>query len=246
MTPLRKRMLEDMQLRNFAPETQRNYLHHITGLARYYMTSPAPKPSTSLSRAAKFLYNHTLETPWPDGALTHARVPHKAPCHSQPRGSHAVIRLRADLALSRRFDDLLWRGPAPGFPRIRYYGFLASARRKQSLPLCRNLLAIPILDLLPRPALDYKDWYEAVTGESLRRCPQCASGTMRRIEILQPCGPPAVCSGAAFGPSRACFETPYRRMPIPPAPACNRHQPTPRPRLVHPNRFPRWGGIRSP
>ena len=40
MTPLRKRMIEDMQLRNLAPETQRGYLHHITGLARFYQTSP--------------------------------------------------------------------------------------------------------------------------------------------------------------------------------------------------------------
>jgi hypothetical protein len=29
MTPLRRRMSEDMQLRNFASETQRNYIHHV-------------------------------------------------------------------------------------------------------------------------------------------------------------------------------------------------------------------------
>jgi len=40
MTPLRRRMLEDMQLRNFCPETQRNYVFHIHGLARFYQTSP--------------------------------------------------------------------------------------------------------------------------------------------------------------------------------------------------------------
>ena len=40
MTPLRQRMTEDMQLRNLAPETQRAYLHYITGLARFYQVSP--------------------------------------------------------------------------------------------------------------------------------------------------------------------------------------------------------------
>ena len=78
----------------------------------------------------------------------------------------------------------------PGFPRIRYYGLLASANRKTALPLCRKLLAVPVLDLLPRPALDYQDWYEEVTGESLRRCLQCGVGSLQRIETLQPCRPP--------------------------------------------------------
>ena len=40
MTPLRQRMIEDMQLRNLGSETQRAYLHYITGLARFYQTSP--------------------------------------------------------------------------------------------------------------------------------------------------------------------------------------------------------------
>ena len=58
----------------------------------------------------------------------------------------------------RRF---LMHAVPPGFPRIRYYGLLASANRKMALPLCRKLLAVPGLDLFPRPALDYQDWYEA-------------------------------------------------------------------------------------
>jgi len=74
----------------------------------------------------------------------------------------------------------------PGLQRIRHYGFLANATRKKALALCRKLLVAPVSDLLPRPALDYKDWYEAVTGESLRVCPKCATGTMWRTEILTP------------------------------------------------------------
>lgn len=100
MTPLRQRMIEDMQLRNLGAETQRAYLHYITGLARFYQTSPehlsleeirefqlyminergySPESVNAFVSAAKFLYNVTLETPWPEGALPRCRVPSKLP-----------------------------------------------------------------------------------------------------------------------------------------------------------------------
>ena len=100
MTPLRRRMIEDMQLRNLSPETQRAYVHYISGLARFYQTSPehlsleeireyqlyminerryAPETVNAFAAAAKFLYHVTLETPWPEGSLPRARVPHKLP-----------------------------------------------------------------------------------------------------------------------------------------------------------------------
>ena len=100
MTPLRLRMIEDMQLRNLSPETQRAYVHYIFGLARFYQTSPeqlsleeireyqlylinerrySPESVNAFVAASKFLYNVTLETPWPEGALPRARVPHKLP-----------------------------------------------------------------------------------------------------------------------------------------------------------------------
>jgi integrase/recombinase XerD len=100
MTPLRQRMTEDMQLRNLSSGTQRAYLHQISGLARFYQTSPAclsleeireyqlylinerrysAESVNGFVAAAKFLYNVTLETPWPEGALPRARVPHKLP-----------------------------------------------------------------------------------------------------------------------------------------------------------------------
>ena len=100
MTPLRQRMLDDRQLRNLCPETQRNYVYHIFGLARFYQTSPeslsleeireyqlylinerrlSPESVNQFVAAAKFLYNVTLETPWPEGAIPRARVPHRLP-----------------------------------------------------------------------------------------------------------------------------------------------------------------------
>jgi integrase/recombinase XerD len=100
MTALRQRMIQDMQLRNLAPETQRSYQHYITGLARFYRTSPdqleleeireyqlylinergsSPDAVNTFVSAAKFLYHVTLETPWPEGALPRCRVPHRLP-----------------------------------------------------------------------------------------------------------------------------------------------------------------------
>jgi len=100
MTPLRRRMLEDMQLRNLCPDTQRNYVHHIWGLARFYQISPeylnleeireyqlyltnerrlSAQSVNQFVSAAKFLYNVTLETPWPENALPRARVPETLP-----------------------------------------------------------------------------------------------------------------------------------------------------------------------
>ncbi len=40
MTPLRQRMIEDMQLRNFSPHTQEAYLRSVERLARFYKRSP--------------------------------------------------------------------------------------------------------------------------------------------------------------------------------------------------------------
>jgi integrase/recombinase XerD len=40
MTPLRRRMLEDMQLRGLAPKTQQAYIRAVRQLAEYYDKSP--------------------------------------------------------------------------------------------------------------------------------------------------------------------------------------------------------------
>jgi site-specific recombinase XerD len=93
-------MIEDMQLRNLAPQTQRGYLHHIAGLARFFQTSPehlnledirqyqvylandcrySAQSVNQFVSAAKFLYEVTLEAPFDMGALLRARVPMRAP-----------------------------------------------------------------------------------------------------------------------------------------------------------------------
>jgi Putative transposase/Transposase zinc-binding domain len=80
----------------------------------------------------------------------------------------------------RRF--LLHALPA-GFQRIRHFGFLANCHRQAKLALCRQLLTSPLADLLARPT-DYRDFYQALTHQSLRICQQCGIGRMARIQIL--------------------------------------------------------------
>ncbi|HXE63562.1 MAG TPA: site-specific integrase [Bryobacteraceae bacterium] len=93
-------MLEDLRLRNLSAETQRAYVHYISGLAQFYRTSPehlsleeireyqlhliqhrrlSPESVKQFVSAAKFLYTVTLETVWPEGALPRAPIPHKLP-----------------------------------------------------------------------------------------------------------------------------------------------------------------------
>ena len=40
MTPLRRRMIEDLQVRNFAPSTQHNYIHSVARFAQHFGRSP--------------------------------------------------------------------------------------------------------------------------------------------------------------------------------------------------------------
>jgi hypothetical protein len=71
-----------------------------------------------------------------------------------------------------------------GFHRIRYYGFLGNCHRARKLALCRELLGMapaePPADLL----VDYRDRFEALTGQSLRECPYCRTGTMVVIDCI--------------------------------------------------------------
>ena len=113
MTPLRRRMLEDMQLRNFASETQRNYIHHIKGMAQFYQTSPerldledireyqlhllnekehSPQAVNQFVSAVKFFCRVTVETVWPENALPRVRVPHKLPVILSPAEVDAFFR----------------------------------------------------------------------------------------------------------------------------------------------------------
>lgn len=96
MKPLRKRMLEDMQLKGYAPATQQAYVHAVSRLAKEYHKSPDLITEQELrqhllalqKRAAhrtfrlalagiRFFYETTLQRTWP--VLKFARAPKARP-----------------------------------------------------------------------------------------------------------------------------------------------------------------------
>lgn len=112
MTPLRRRMLEDMQLRGLAPKTQESYLGAVQQLALHYGKSPdllteeelrqyflylrnvkrvAPNTSNVALNAVKFLYVHTLHRPWPLGDLVRPPIPKKLPIVLSPEEVWRVV-----------------------------------------------------------------------------------------------------------------------------------------------------------
>lgn len=99
MTPLRRRMTEDMTVRNFSPYTKRSYLFAVTRLARHFDMSPADLGPEHLRAypnhlieeqvsgsyfninvaALRFLYTVTLERDWVLAKLPFQKRPRKLP-----------------------------------------------------------------------------------------------------------------------------------------------------------------------
>jgi integrase len=119
MTPLRQRMLEDMHLRGLSPKTQRCYIHAVQQVAQYYGKSPAlitedelrryflylstekrvsPSTLTIALCAIKFLFERTLQRPWPTFELI--RPPQRRPLPAV-LSLDEVQRLLASLRLPR-------------------------------------------------------------------------------------------------------------------------------------------------
>jgi len=104
MTPLRQRRLEDMQVRNLSPHTQRAYIESVARFARHFSRSPAqlgpeeirtyqvyltrqrklaPSSLGIAVCALRFLYKVTLKKPWSFDDLI--------PAPKQPGGLPVVL-----------------------------------------------------------------------------------------------------------------------------------------------------------
>lgn len=105
MTPLRKRMIEDMTIRRHAPKTKEAYLANVTGFAEYFRRSPTAlgpeeirkyqlylinerKVSVStlnqVVASLRFLYHVTLRKTWPIDLIPYARGEKRLPVVLSP------------------------------------------------------------------------------------------------------------------------------------------------------------------
>jgi site-specific recombinase XerD len=117
MTPLRKRMLEDMQIRNYSHHTIDGYLRYVAQFAKHFKTSPdhlGPehirtyqlyllKQQVSESIfiqtvcALRFLYETTLHRPWMVEYIPYPKKPKKLPVILSRDEVQALIRAPSHL-----------------------------------------------------------------------------------------------------------------------------------------------------
>jgi len=100
MSPLRQRMIEDMQVRHLAPKTQLSYVQQVAAFARHFGKSPqllgpehirtyqvyltcekklSASSLTVATAALRFLYKVTLPRPWSVQQIPLPKLPQKLP-----------------------------------------------------------------------------------------------------------------------------------------------------------------------
>ena len=132
MSPLRRRMIEDMTVRNLSPATQRSYVHAVAKFSRYFGRSPdrlgledvrafqVHLVATGISWPAlnqtvcalRFFYGVTLGHDEIPERIAYAREPRKLPVVLSADEVVRFLEAVPSLKTPRRADDGLCRGAA--------------------------------------------------------------------------------------------------------------------------------------
>jgi hypothetical protein len=129
MSPLRQRMIEDMQVRNLAAATQSTYLEHVYRFARHFHRSPedlgpeeirtyqlylinerglAPQSALIAVSALRFVYTVSLKRNWNiEEVIPAPKKPDRLPMILSQGGSGSVSRMCPPHPASRNPHDVL-------------------------------------------------------------------------------------------------------------------------------------------
>ena len=86
MTPLRRRMIEDMRIRNLSPQTQRAYVEQVSRFARHFDQPPERLGQGEIRAGQIYLVE--------DAAPRHQVLPDVSPCPNLRREMLEVLNVR--------------------------------------------------------------------------------------------------------------------------------------------------------
>src|SRR5260370_1071606 len=151
MSPLRRRMIEDMTVRNLSPATQRSYVHAVAKFSRHFGCSPDRLDLEKVRAFQVHLVANGIS--WPalnqtvcalrffyGVTLGHREIPERIPYAREPRKLPVVLSADEVVRLSTR--RCTHRGIAPPLMCWSLAPTSASFRCSWAMPTCRARRAI--------------------------------------------------------------------------------------------------------
>ena len=161
ISPLRRRLIEDMTIRQFSDKTKKDYIRQVKNFTVFLGRSPDQASNEDVRHYQVHLTAHGISSP---------------SMHADGPGRYKTMTLATGEFIRRFLLHVLPKG----FHRIRHYGLLANGDRADNINKARELLAAASRPKEPDAA-------EAANSNDptcIRSCP-CCGGRMIVIETFE-------------------------------------------------------------